>query len=112
MQSPSLPLQFLKLFALFIAGVLFLIPQKSFATHSMGADISYECLGNNTYNLRVSFYRDCSGIDAPMAVDVDIQSLSCNIDTFAILHPIPGTGQEITPLCPSENSTCNGGTFT
>ncbi len=99
------------LFTAFLAALL-LIPHKSLATHSMGADISYECLGNNNYRLRVSFYRDCSGIPAPFAVNIDIQSVNCGIDTFAILTPIPGTGQDITPLCPSDTSTCHGGTFT
>lgn len=95
-----------------LASIALLIPGRISATHSMGADISYECLGNDNYRIRISFYRDCSGIDAPNSVQVNIQSILCNIDTFAILSPIPGTGQDITPLCPSATSTCNGGTFT
>ena len=86
--------------------------ERAFATHSMGADMSYTCLGNNRYKIRLSFYRDCSGIPAPLAVFIDINSVNCNIDTVAQLNPIPGTGQEITPLCPSDVSTCNGGVFT
>ena len=93
-------------------GFLFTIPVSTYATHSMGADMSYECLGNNNYRLRVSFYRDCSGIPAPLFVNIDIHSTICGIDTVAILTPIPGTGQDITPLCPSDTSTCHGGSFT
>ncbi len=98
----------------FFAGfsVFQLIPEKSFATHSMGADLTYSCLSGNTYLFRFSFYRDCNGIPAPFNVNVDVHSTSCNIDTVAHLHPIPGTGQDITPICPYDTTTCHGGHFT
>ncbi len=82
------------------------------ASHSMGADLTYECLGGNTYKLRLSFYRDCIGIAAPTNVYININSVSCGSSLGVTCYPIPGTGQEITPLCPSATSTCNGGVFT
>ncbi|MEY4926619.1 MAG: hypothetical protein RI894_1055, partial [Bacteroidota bacterium] len=32
------------------------------ATHGVGADLHYVCLGGNTYQFELSFYRDCAGI--------------------------------------------------
>lgn len=99
----------------YISILLFLFILKSdaaFATHSMGADLSYQCLGGNNYRLRISFYRDCEGIQAPFACMVQISSASCGINDVAYLVPLPGTGQEITTICPSDSSTCNGGIHT
>jgi gliding motility-associated-like protein len=85
---------------------------KAEATHSMGADLTYQCVGGNKYKIRVSFYRDCIGIAAPVNVNVSIKSASCGQSFNQTLNPIPGTGQQISPLCPSALSTCNGGIFT
>jgi hypothetical protein len=92
--------------------LLFTVPMQSLATHSMGSDMTYECMGNGSYKIRVSFYRDCSGIQAPPAVFVNASSVSCNLRDSVILFPIPGTGKDITPLCPSDTSTCHGGSYT
>src|SRR5688572_14368574 len=85
---------------------------NAWATHSMGADLTYECLGGNSYRVRLSFYRDCAGIAAPPDAYIDLYSASCNLSTGFYVYPISGTGQEITPICPSDSSTCSGGTFT
>lgn len=77
----------------------------------MGSDLTYECLGNNQYRIRLSFYRDCLGVPAGSVALVDYSS-SCYPSGTIILRPIPGTGQEITPLCSTEVSTCSGGTYT
>jgi gliding motility-associated-like protein len=82
------------------------------ASHSMGADLTYTCLSGNTYKLRLAFYRDCIGIAEPSNATITISSVSCGQSFDIVCTKIPGTGQEITPLCPSANSTCNGGIFT
>ncbi len=86
--------------------------QNSKASHSMGADLTYTCLGGNTYMLRLSFYRDCIGIAAPTNAFINISSASCGQTLGITAYKIPGTGQEVTPICPSATSTCNGGSFT
>ncbi|MCX6273950.1 MAG: PKD domain-containing protein [Bacteroidetes bacterium] len=90
---------------------LFAIVQKANATHSMGSDLTYRCVGNNTYEITLSFYRDCVGIAADDSAYVEATS-SCQGAYYCYLQRVPGTGQEITPICPSEVSTCNGGVFT
>lgn len=99
---------------LLIAAALlfFLGGREARASHAMGADLTYECLGGNTYRVRLSFYRDCIGINAPANVYVNIRSASCGQNLGVTCYPIPGTGQEVTYLCPTATSTCNGGTFT
>ena len=50
--------------------LLFLFVMFSFlnvqASHMMGADISYKCLGNGKYKITAKVYRDCRGI--PMGI--------------------------------------------
>lgn len=76
------------------------------ASHSMGADLTYECLGGNQYRVVLSFYRDCSGIEAPAAPYVEVNS-SCGDYTVIYLTQVPGTGQEVTPTCDAVNTTCS-----
>ncbi len=82
---------------------------EAYATHAQGGDLTYTCLGGNQYGLRLSFYRDCSGTNAPGSVTIDISSVSCNQNLTATLTPITGTGQDVTPICPSLTTVCNGG---
>ncbi|MCA6361643.1 MAG: gliding motility-associated C-terminal domain-containing protein [Bacteroidetes bacterium] len=79
------------------------------ATHAQGADLTYTCLGGNQYLLRLAFYRDCSGSQAPNNVTIDIASVSCNQSLSVVLNPIAGTGQDVTPICPNMLTVCNGG---
>ncbi len=52
----------MKALAGFIAIILvMLVPATTFATHTVGGDITYRCLGNDQYEITVYFYRDCFG---------------------------------------------------
>ncbi|MBK6838660.1 MAG: hypothetical protein IPG90_10610 [Bacteroidetes bacterium] len=82
------------------------------ASHTMGADLTYQCLGGNTYQITLSFYRDCIGIAAPANPFVTINSGTCGQSLGVTCYPRPGTGQEVTPACSTSVTTCNGGSFT
>ncbi|HXH17894.1 MAG TPA: hypothetical protein VNJ07_02335, partial [Chitinophagales bacterium] len=84
----------------------------SYATHSVGIDLSYECLGGNTYRFTLNFYRDCVGIDAPSpSAAINIFSNSCNVNTNISL-PLQSV-TEVSPICPQlfPQSTCRGGSL-
>jgi len=91
------------------------------ATHAMGADLTYTCVGPNTYEIRLNFYRDCDGIAASPTTSVDISSVSCGLSYSLTLQPdtlFTGLdtfyfGDEVSPLCPANLplSTCNGGPY-
>lgn len=91
------------------------------ASHAMGADLTYTCVGPNTYEFRLNFYRDCVGISAPSTASVDVSSASCGLSFSITLLPdtlFTGLdtfyfGDEVSPLCPANLplSTCNGGPF-
>src|SRR5687767_10339949 len=43
-----------------------LLPYSALATHSVGFDLRYECMGGNLYRFTLNFYRDCEGLEAPI----------------------------------------------
>lgn len=86
-----------------------LISQKALATHAQSADITYQCLGNNQYQINLSFYRDCAGVNAPNTVTIDVSSISCNQNLTTVLNQLPGTGNDVTPICNTMQTTCTGG---
>ena len=88
------------------------VPQAS-ASHAMGADLTYTCLGGNQYTLRVSFYRDCAGVPHTNFATVIANSASCGQNLTFNLNLLAGYPVEVSPLCPAEliNSRCNNGTL-
>jgi gliding motility-associated-like protein len=84
---------------------------EAHASHAQGADLTYRCLGGNQYELTLSFYRDCGGVNAPNSVTIDCSSNSCNQSFTATLFPIPNTGVDVTPICPNVTTQCNGGQY-
>lgn len=87
--------------------------QNLYASHAMGADITYTCLGGNTYEIKLTFYRDCNGISAPASPSINISALSCGQQSTNLTLTQQGPGVEVSPLCPAQlpNSTCNGGSL-
>jgi gliding motility-associated-like protein len=90
--------------------------QETKASHAMGADITYQCIGGNTYRIRLAIYRDCSGISiSPFDANVRFTSQSCGQDFNITLDSISSFwGVDVSPYCPAElaNSNCNtGGTL-
>lgn len=86
-----------------------LMSTAAFATHSQSTDLTYKCLSGNQYEITLSFYRDCAGVNAPSSVTVNISSVSCGQNYSITLNPIAGTGKEITPVCQTSTTQCNGG---
>ena len=91
-------------------GSMALSPLATKATHISGSDITYRWLSGNSYEVTVTLYRDCSGVDVIARVNLNYRSVSCNSNLTAVLSLIPGTGIEITQPCSSNATTCNGGT--
>jgi len=99
------------LFLILLSGLFFLLNYQTKASHSVGADLSWECLGGNEYRFILNFYRDCDGISAPYSPNLQLNSNSCNQSDNVTLSL--DTSYEVSPICDAQqgNSTCNGGTF-
>lgn len=96
------------------------------ASHIAGGYISYECTGNpNEYLIRVTLYRDCSGIelDPPqLEFSNDCGLTNPSNDNCQIIPFLPAdpcfimpfvSSEEVSQLCDEAipNSTCNGGSL-
>jgi gliding motility-associated-like protein len=95
--------------ALFFIAAFF-ISNTASASHIMGSDISFRCLGGNQYEVVVTVYRDCSGISVPGTIPVDISS-TCGTQTIICNQDAANSGIEVSQLCPTAQSTCVGGSF-
>lgn len=102
---------FSMIMGVFFLGILILKPNSSQATHAAGADITYQCLGNNQYRITVAFYRDCFGIAESSSYGLTIVSAKKNVSLSATATKISGpNGIIVTPVCQTAVSKCNGGT--
>ncbi len=80
------------------------------ATHAMGGDITYECLGNNRYRVNMSFFRDCNGVNAPTScnngdLQFNVRSATCGANFNACF--VRQSVEIVTPICPGATDRCN-----
>lgn len=82
--------------------------QQAQAGHTMGGEVSYECLGNNQYRFTVVFYRDCSPTSsgAGLIPGISISSASCGINLSPTL--LLKTGYPVTLSLGGANCTGAG----
>lgn len=116
--------RFYQLFIVALATFFFSV-DAAYATHNMGKDIQYECLGELTpgsisYRITVRYYRNCwdnqsqgQAVPAPTSVSLQISGSPCgyNQNTSLNLNPSaqPPNGSEVSQLCPAQlsSSGCN-----
>jgi gliding motility-associated-like protein len=81
----------------------------AYATHAMGGELTYVCLGNGRYKVTLNFYRDCNGVAAPTncnnGLEFNVNSVLCGANLNLCFDNNP-TVQIITPICPTETDRC------
>ena len=86
---------------LLLLAILCLGAFESQATHMMGADVKYTCLGKGKYKVTLKVYRDCTGINlGGISGTISCGSYST---TFS---PTKKGVRDITPTCASSVSAC------
>lgn len=78
------------------------------ASHVMGADLTYTCLGPNQYEITLNVYRDCNGIDLNGPLTLNYSSAQCGVNSTLTLNQV-GPPVDITPACLTSSDACNGG---
>lgn len=65
------------------------IPKTQQATHIVGGEIFYECLGNNQYRVTLRVYRDCFGGQAPFDNPAYVTAFNANgfFQNFTFFSP-------------------------
>lgn len=78
----------------------------TFASHLLGGDLTYECLGPNQYRVYLKVYRDCNGIDVDNSYTVTYSSATCNTSGSITVSRL---SSGILPLlCGSAANACTG----
>lgn len=85
------------------------IGNEAKATHIMGGDFSYVCIGNGTYSLNLRIFRDCNGANLQATAPVTLFSPTCGTVNVTLLNQ--GGATVRTPLCPEEDDVCDGTGF-
>jgi hypothetical protein len=94
---------------LFVMAIFFLGLQKLSASHLMGAEMYYDCVGANQYRISLVIYRDCQGLTPGVTQNVSINR--CGTPSSQSLSLVSGYPQDVSNLCPTTLSNCSGGSF-
>ncbi|MFN9801241.1 MAG: SprB repeat-containing protein, partial [Bacteroidota bacterium] len=92
-------------------GLLTLFAVESSASHVLGGNITWQCLGGDQYQNTFNMYRDRFGQSAPLSQEtVFLIPSGCGVLPFSVNLSLTST-TEVSELCPIElaNSSCNGG---
>ncbi len=81
-------------------------PTELYSSHIVGGEMHYKSLGGMDYYVTLILYRDCNGVIMPQTVNIDVASAA--FQHFAAPLDLLNS-QEITPVCPSMSTFCNGG---
>ncbi|RYD79012.1 MAG: hypothetical protein EOP53_10280, partial [Sphingobacteriales bacterium] len=77
--------------------------QHARADHMVGSDITWECMGKDTFKITVTAYRDCNGIPFPNT-PISLKP-SCGGATIVAGGDLSG-GTDITPVCKKACTRC------
>lgn len=81
------------------------------ASHYMGGELTYTCLGNHQYEIELSVYSDCSAIPPGSNANVTLSAATCGVSNITVALLLQST-TDVTPVCPTANTSCNGGSGT
>lgn len=92
----------LLLVGFFLAGMANM--QKASATHVMGADLEYNCVGKDSFEIIIKVYKDCKGVSlSPIALSV--AGIGCSFSGSYSMTQVSCT--DITPVCKKSCSKCS-----
>lgn len=77
------------------------------ASHSLGSDMSYRCIGNNEYEITLNVYRDCNGSSLGNTSIIN-WSAACGSGSITVTR-LAGYPIDVTPICATQTSSCSGG---
>jgi hypothetical protein len=76
----------------------------------MGSDMSWSCLGGDSFLIRVTVYNDCNGTAmGNITIDFKCATSGTSITSLTLAVPNP---VDITPVCPSVCTRCDSATCT
>jgi len=78
--------------------IILLLPFQLVASHIVGGEIYYDCLGNDNYRITIKVYRDCNSdgaqFDVPLLLGVFKKSDKSRVKTETVNYP----GSQVLPV--------------
>ncbi len=95
-----------------LCGGLLCMHLPATATHIIGAELTYRCLGNNVYEFKVRYYKDCQSIPFYPMTTIQLESTACGESLSLQLLPVAGSQDTASAHCTPAMNGCNGGFIT
>lgn len=96
----------LYLYLVFLCTALMAV-DKAQATHVMGADFEYQCLGKDSFYITIKVYKDCKGVNlSPITLTVTPLSAGCSW-SLSNASMTQVSCEDITPVCKKSCSKCD-----
>ena len=93
-------------------------PSSSYASHIIGAEMTYSHVSGLTYKVTINLYGDCNSASLPAFSGLPVSTPqvcvfdgSTSVSNFNLSLPSPTCGTEVTPLCTGISSTCTNVSF-
>ena len=87
-----------------ILTLVMFVNNKAEASHMMGSDITWTCIGTDSFMIKLVVYRDCNGINLSTAtIPFKCKSTGSTVTSISISRPAP---VDITPTCGSSCTRC------
>jgi hypothetical protein len=85
---------------------------RTYASHIAGAEVTYQHISGNTYQVNLNLFVDCLGFDPGATQTINLAS-SCGQTAMMTVSVTNPGGTEISQICPSQigNTTCSGGSL-
>ncbi len=93
---------------IFLFTLLLAISNNVSASHTMGVDMTYECVAPGQYNITLQVYRDCNGVSMSSQHLIYFTSAQCGVNGSITVTQV-GPPEDITPVCPQQTNTACGG---
>jgi len=97
--------KFLLPLSLFL-GLVTLFTFEAKATHVMGADIKWKCLGNHVYEFTITTYRDCRGIGSPGSRSINFECIGGATGSATVSFARQSM-RDISPFCLGSTGPCS-----
>lgn len=81
----------------FLLTIIFLISFSGYASHIVGGEMYYDCLGNNQYRITLKIYRDCFSSGADFDSPLPVTIFTGN-DQFVRVEDVPYPGNTTIPV--------------
>ncbi len=101
--------------SLILSGILLLTSVSSYASHIVGAELTYRWVSGMDYQVTVVLYGDCSSTAGVFPTLTLVTPQVCVFNgttlftTMTLSRPVPVCGTEVTPVCPDSiaYTTCS-----